>query len=35
MTSYDTGARKDGSLLPLLTMEDLRLRAQDRYPLDE
>ncbi len=32
MTSYDTEARNDGGLLPSLTMDNLQLRAWDRYP---
>jgi hypothetical protein len=35
MTSFDTEARKDGSLPPPPTVSDQWLSSWDRYPLDE
>ncbi len=35
MTSFDTEARKDGSLPPPPTVSDQRLTSWARYPLDE
>jgi hypothetical protein len=35
MTSFDTEARKDGSLPLPFTVSDQRLTSWDRYPLDE
>ncbi len=35
LTSFDTEARKDGSLLPPPTVSNQRLTSWDRYPLDE
>jgi hypothetical protein len=35
MTSFDTEARKDGSLPPPPTVSDQRLTSWNRYPLDE
>jgi hypothetical protein len=35
MTSFDTEARKDGSLLPPPTVSDQWLTSWDRCPLDE
>ena len=35
MTSFDTEARKDGSLLPPPTVSDQRLTSWDHYPLDK
>jgi hypothetical protein len=35
MTSFDTEARKDGSLPPPPTVSNQQLTSWDRYPLDE